>query len=166
MSIPTSIELWAASKIVGRECARVNKDFYVCKKNNGPEPQRCEAQGNSVTNCATKMWVPLLSFLSIISLHTTHYSFIYHTFDWIFMLMWWSSVFRSAIIFNLFWLFVVGVFPSWLPSVNTLNTEYPVEFTAFQKCLDYNDYRFADCRKTERSLLDCWNQKMGYLTNA
>ena len=47
-------------------------------------------------------------------------------------------------------------------SVSTLNTEYPVEFTAFQKCLDYNDYRFNDCRKTERALLDCWNQKMGY----
>ena len=55
MSVPTSMELWASSKIIGRECARVNKDFYMCKKNNGPEPQKCEVQGNSVTNCATKM---------------------------------------------------------------------------------------------------------------
>ena len=48
------------------------------------------------------------------------------------------------------------------PSVTTLNAEYPTEFAAFQKCLDYNDYRFNDCRKTERALLDSWNAKMGY----
>jgi len=72
MSVPTSIELWASSKIIGRECARVNKDFYVCKKNNGPEPQQCEALGNSVTNCATKMWV--LSFVFLL-----HHLFTYHS---------------------------------------------------------------------------------------
>ena len=48
--------------------------------------------------------------------------------------------------------------------VGDLNKTYPVEFVAFQKCLDYNDYRFADCRNAEKTLLDCWNQKMGYLT--
>ena len=30
-------------------------------------------------------------------------------------------------------------------------------FKAFQECLDYNDYRFSDCRKTEKALLDSWN---------
>ena len=54
---------------------------------------------------------------------------------------------------------LVSLFP---PSVTTLNAEYPKEFAAFQKCLDYNDYRFNDCRKTERALLDSWNVKMGY----
>ena len=57
MSIPTSLELWASSKIIGRECALVNKDFFICKKSQGPEPQKCDAQSASVTNCATKMYV-------------------------------------------------------------------------------------------------------------
>ena len=30
-----SIELWAAAKIIGRECATVNKTFFVCKKDKG-----------------------------------------------------------------------------------------------------------------------------------
>ena len=54
-SVATSMELWAASKVIGRECATINKDFYVCKKNNGPEPVKCEAQANLATSCASKM---------------------------------------------------------------------------------------------------------------
>jgi hypothetical protein len=40
----------------------------------------------------------------------------------------------------------------------TINTEYK----AHQKCLDFNDYRYFDCRDTEKKLLDAFNQKMGY----
>ena len=55
MSVPTSLELWASSKIVGRECALANKNFFLCKKSSGPEPQKCEAEGATVTSCTTKM---------------------------------------------------------------------------------------------------------------
>lgn len=51
-----------------------------------------------------------------------------------------------------------SIIPSFSFSVSTLNTKFPVEFQAFQKCLDFNDHRFEDCRKTERALLDCWNK--------
>jgi hypothetical protein len=36
------------------------------------------------------------------------------------------------------------------------------EFKAHQKCLDFNDYRYFDCRDTEKNLLDAFNKKMGY----
>jgi hypothetical protein len=30
-----SIELWAAAKIIGRECASINKAYFMCKKEKG-----------------------------------------------------------------------------------------------------------------------------------
>ena len=47
----------------------------------------------------------------------------------------------------------------FLFSVNTISTDYPKEFQSFQKCLDTADYRFNECRKEERALLDCWNAR-------
>jgi hypothetical protein len=45
-----------------------------------------------------------------------------------------------------------------------LNEKYPLEYSAFQKCLDTNDFRFKECRSTERALLDCWNKEKGYIS--
>ena len=43
-----------------------------------------------------------------------------------------------------------------------LYAKFPTEYKNFQKCLDYNDYRFYDCRKEERALHDCWNKEKKY----
>ncbi len=31
----------------------------------------------------------------------------------------------------------------------------------FKKCLDFNDYRYSDCRDSERALHDAWNKMNG-----
>jgi hypothetical protein len=97
-----SMELWAASKIIGRECSTVNKEFFVCKKNSSDphNPSDCEAQSALASLCAVKV-------------------------------------------------------------IDELKKDYNTEFAAFQSCLDNNDYRYADCRKTERALLHCWNKRNG-----
>mmetsp|Transcript_92530 Transcript_92530/g.181298 ORF Transcript_92530/g.181298 Transcript_92530/m.181298 type:complete len:106 (+) Transcript_92530:87-404(+) len=41
--------------------------------------------------------------------------------------------------------------------VQKVSTKYPTELSALVKCLDFNDYRFADCRSEEKALLSCWN---------
>jgi len=90
-------ELWAASKFIGRECATVNKDFFLCKKNAGDAPSACEASSVLASLCANK-------------------------------------------------------------TIESLKTNFGTEYVAFQKCLDKNDYRFADCRSTEAALNEAWNQ--------
>jgi hypothetical protein len=53
-----SIELWAAAKIIGRECATVNKEFLLCKKYEGYNaPFACLQKGEVATSCATQMYV-------------------------------------------------------------------------------------------------------------
>ena len=99
MSAPTSIELWASSKIIGRECATVNKDYFVCKKGS-QNPADCETQSTLASLCAIKV-------------------------------------------------------------VDSVKVQFPTEFQAFAKCLNYNDFRYNDCRKEERALLDCINKKNG-----
>jgi hypothetical protein len=42
---------WAASKIIGRECAAENKQFFQCKLDRGDHPAACLDQGNQVTRC-------------------------------------------------------------------------------------------------------------------
>jgi hypothetical protein len=39
-----SVELWAASKIVGRECSQVNLDYFKCKESKVGNSQRCFAE--------------------------------------------------------------------------------------------------------------------------
>lgn len=99
MSGPTSLELWTVSKIIGRECATVNKDFMVCKKASS-NPTDCEAQSVLASLCAIK-------------------------------------------------------------TVDSVKASFPDEFSAFAKCLNMNDFRYNDCRTTERALLDCVNKKNG-----
>ncbi len=99
MAAPTSIELWTSSKIIGRECAKVNKEFFVCKKNSA-NPADCESASTLASLCAIKV-------------------------------------------------------------VDSIKADFPTEFNAFAKCLNYNDFRYNDCRKEERSLLDCVNKKNG-----
>jgi hypothetical protein len=50
-STPTSVELWTASKIVGRECATVGKEFFICKRDNGDKPSECAAEAALVMSC-------------------------------------------------------------------------------------------------------------------
>ena len=50
----------------------------------------------------------------------------------------------------------------YLSRTNELNAKFPTEYKAFQACLDYNDYRFYDCRKEEKALHDCWNKEKKY----
>jgi hypothetical protein len=50
-STPTSLELWTASKIIGRECATVNKAFFICKRDKGDKPSECANEALMVTDC-------------------------------------------------------------------------------------------------------------------
>lgn len=93
-----SMELWAASKVIGRECATVNKEYFLCKKAAGLDPRLCAAKAELSSACASNI-------------------------------------------------------------ISTLNKDHGEKFVAFQKCLDFNDYRFHDCRETERALLDSWNTR-------
>jgi hypothetical protein len=97
---PTSVELWTVAKVIGRECAAVNKAFFNCKKTKGADPSACEAESALSSLCAIK-------------------------------------------------------------TVSTSKKEFPNEFKAFAECLDYNDFRYNDCRETEKNFLDCWNKKNG-----
>ncbi len=99
-AIPTSVELWAAAKVIGRECSAINKEFFICKKEKGANPDACAAQAALSSTCANKV-------------------------------------------------------------VNILREEFPVEFKNFQTCLDKNDFRYNDCRNTEKAFLERWNAKNG-----
>lgn len=48
--------------------------------------------------------------------------------------------------------------------ISTLNQSFPAEYKAFRSCLDTNDHRYADCRKQEGALIDCWNVKHGLVS--
>jgi hypothetical protein len=49
----TSSELVAASKIIGYECATINREYLECKKNKGNNPAECKTQADFVTTCTT-----------------------------------------------------------------------------------------------------------------
>ena len=48
---PTSTELFAASKIIGRECSSINKAFWECKRDLGNDPKACEEHTKLVMAC-------------------------------------------------------------------------------------------------------------------
>lgn len=50
-----SMEVWAASKFIGRECATINKIFYVCKRDKGNDPKVCWNEGEDVTRCGNQV---------------------------------------------------------------------------------------------------------------
>lgn len=95
-NMKSSMEIWAASKFIGRECASLNKAFYLCKRDKGDEPRACFAEGAKVLACGNEV-------------------------------------------------------------IDKLYAEHAVPYKAFQECVDQNDYRFSDCQKTEKALLDSWN---------
>ena len=45
--------------------------------------------------------------------------------------------------------------------VNESKDKFPQEFKKFAECLDYNDFRYNDCRESEKAFLSCWNNKNG-----
>ena len=50
-----SIELWAAGKIVARECATINKDYMICKKEEGSGVDVCAVQAAATLVCTTEV---------------------------------------------------------------------------------------------------------------
>jgi hypothetical protein len=54
-SFISSMELWGAGKIIGRECSQVNLDFCLCKKFKGDEPKECADLAKQVTACTSKV---------------------------------------------------------------------------------------------------------------
>lgn len=93
---PTSMELMAAAKFLGRECAHVNQAYVKCKADGGLDPTVCADMIPVVQGCTQNI-------------------------------------------------------------VSIMNKNFNKEYLAFQECLDKNDYRFSDCRKTEKALIDAWN---------
>ena len=51
----TSLELWANSKIIGRECASINKVYLLCKQEKGENPAVCAIEAKDVLNCSSNM---------------------------------------------------------------------------------------------------------------
>ena len=51
----TSLELWGASKIIGRECATINKNYFICKQEKGPNPELCKSLAQQVISCASNV---------------------------------------------------------------------------------------------------------------
>ena len=54
----TSIEsfnLWAASKVIARECATINKNYLICKRDKGANPKDCKEFADKVITCNHKM---------------------------------------------------------------------------------------------------------------
>ena len=50
-STPTSMELWAASKFAGRECASISKAYLECKQEKGKNPYECISHAEPVQSC-------------------------------------------------------------------------------------------------------------------
>eukprot|EP01031_Cornospumella_fuschlensis_P033076 gene33075-40011_t len=57
----TSLELWAASKFIARECATINKDYFICKKKDPDNLFSCLDQEYLVTTCAEETVAKLKS---------------------------------------------------------------------------------------------------------
>lgn len=49
----TSLQLWASAKIVGRECATVSKDYFLCKKEKGNNPAECLNAAKEAMKCTS-----------------------------------------------------------------------------------------------------------------
>lgn len=51
----TSLQLWAAAKIVGRECATVSKEYFLCKKEKGENPAECLKEAQAAMKCTSNV---------------------------------------------------------------------------------------------------------------
>eukprot|EP00638_Chattonella_subsalsa_P001498 CAMPEP_0117745854 /NCGR_PEP_ID=MMETSP0947-20121206/7611_1 /TAXON_ID=44440 /ORGANISM="Chattonella subsalsa, Strain CCMP2191" /LENGTH=100 /DNA_ID=CAMNT_0005563091 /DNA_START=80 /DNA_END=382 /DNA_ORIENTATION=- len=51
---PTSDVVWAASKLIGSECALENKEYYQCKSKDR-NPAACTKEGAGVTSCVLNL---------------------------------------------------------------------------------------------------------------
>ena len=45
------LQLWAASKFLGRECADVSLAYLECKEANGKHPKECISHSKQVVAC-------------------------------------------------------------------------------------------------------------------
>ena len=52
---PTSLELMAASKVIGRECSTAALAYLICKKDNRHDPKPCIELGEANYNCGASM---------------------------------------------------------------------------------------------------------------
>ena len=50
-----SLDLWTSSKVIGRECSTINKDYLLCKKKEGDNPALCLEQAKLVMSCGSGM---------------------------------------------------------------------------------------------------------------
>ena len=55
MSEILTVELLAASKFIGRECATINIDYLECKKQNGINPRLCIDKADLAQSCAVNV---------------------------------------------------------------------------------------------------------------
>ncbi len=51
----SSMELMAASKVIGRECATLNKKYIQCKVDRGEHPALCVEEGKLASQCGADM---------------------------------------------------------------------------------------------------------------
>ena len=183
-----SIELWAASKILGRECSHINLEYFQCKQ-------------AMVFNCYLRCYLhnyrstlpegelikdlPLIKSQNFIDNHfyisgrrpkglqaswqirqsmsrrnVSLRLLNYFCSDLSYLRNMQRPVVRTRI--SSFLHFSI---PNIIYRLGVLYSKFPEEFKSYQKCLDLNDYRYVDCRKTERALLDCWNKHMDYVAN-
>lgn len=49
-SIPF-VDLHSASKMIGRECATINKSYFACKYDKGKNPELCLNEAEAVMRC-------------------------------------------------------------------------------------------------------------------
>lgn len=52
---PSSTQLWAGAKFIGRECSDVNVAFLKCKMEKGEHPGLCINEGDLVRTCTKNM---------------------------------------------------------------------------------------------------------------
>ena len=64
----SSMELMAASKIIGRECATLNKQFIQCKVDRGEHPALCLEEGKRASKCGAEMYSRLISHYFLLTL--------------------------------------------------------------------------------------------------
>jgi hypothetical protein len=51
MNNPSSVDLWAAAKFIGRECSSINRALVQCKMEKGKHPGVCINQASLAASC-------------------------------------------------------------------------------------------------------------------